>query len=71
MEQPIMTTLANFIEISPSWEASTYAGTQELPSISFEPKGSLFSFQKSSTCPYPETDKFSQYNPILSFQDQF
>jgi hypothetical protein len=36
-----------------------------------EPESSLPFSQESSTLPYPEPDKSSQYHPILSLEDPF
>jgi hypothetical protein len=69
MGQPIVKTLGNFMDLSSWWEAPSSAGTQELPGILLEPKGSSLWSKKPSTASYPETDKCSQFNPILSLQD--
>jgi hypothetical protein len=60
--------LTNFMELSPSWEATSCAVTQELSPKNIDPKGSLQCSQESSTCLYLGPDQSYPYYPLpLSF----
>jgi hypothetical protein len=56
----------SLMELRPSWEAANSAAIEGLPSILWNPKGSLACSQEPSTGPYPEPDKSNPYHPILS-----
>jgi hypothetical protein len=58
-------TLANFMELSPSQDATNCAATREFPKYFMEPGGSLTCSQQPSTDPYPGPDESSPYYPIL------
>jgi hypothetical protein len=49
--------------MSPCWEASSYAATQEFYKMFMEPEGSLPFSQEPSNGPYPEPDQTSPYHP--------
>jgi hypothetical protein len=53
-------------DLNTSRDAANCAATQELPSILWNPEGSLPCSQQPSTGPYPEPDRSSPYDPILS-----
>jgi hypothetical protein len=49
-------------QLSPSWEATSCAATQELLNILMESEGSLPCSQELSTGPYPESAQSNPYH---------
>jgi hypothetical protein len=66
--QHLLTYLLTYLltELSPSWEATNFAATQELPSIFMEPEVSSPCSKEPSTGPYPKPDRSSPYHHVVS-----
>jgi hypothetical protein len=65
---PVVQLLMNFAAFygNPSWEAISYAATQELPNILWNPKVHLPCSREPSAGPYAEPDQSSPYHPIMT-----
>jgi hypothetical protein len=65
----LFTSLTKYLELSPTWKATSHSATQEFLIILWDPEGSLTCSQEPSTDPYPEPDESSPYETILFLYD--